>query len=124
MKLVIGMTFFVLLVSTTVYAQVVAPAAPGLSPEEIHAQSLQAAQALAKLSPLPNPDLTMCCIKVHRQGNSIVFCGEVLGRDFPVRTADYVRFIAEDGVALIEYPLGPYMVRETFARDWASYCEP
>jgi hypothetical protein len=96
------------------------------SPTAIDAQAAatQAAEAIRKLSPLPDPNMGMRGVISVRHGDKIAFCGEILGTEFPVHYAGYVRFISFNGSAELESPTGAYTTLEQFGRDWNNLCEP
>jgi hypothetical protein len=59
-----------------------------------------------------------------QHGDKIAFCGEILGEEFPVRYAEFVRFISYDGKAALDSPSAAFTEQEQFARAWNSLCEP
>jgi len=95
-----------------------------ISPADKQARATQAADAIRKLSPLPDPNMTMRGIVEVQHGDKIAFCGEILGEEFPVHYAGFVRFISYDGKAALESPSAAFTEQERFARAWNSLCEP
>ena len=58
----------------------------------------------------------------RKDGNDLVYCGEVIGMNLPVSYSGYVRFIASGGNATVEHPVGTYMEQIQFARLWNQFC--
>ncbi len=98
-------------------------ALPTISPAS-QALATQAADAIRRLSPLPDPDMTMRGVISVQHGDKTAFCGEISGREFPVHFAGFVRFISFDGKAVLDSPVAAFTEKEQFARAWNGLCEP